>query len=52
MVIIEVSYLNIKILKPGNIIDVKNNIYKHDGIENYTIGQRKQYVSINKPLYV
>ena len=33
---------------------MKNNIIcKHDGIENYTIGQRKQInVSINKPLYV
>ena len=40
--------------KTGNILDTKNNLLgKHDGIENYTIGQRKHInVSINKPLYV
>ena len=40
--------------QPGNILDSKNNIIGiHEGIENYTIGQRKHInVSINKPLYV
>ena len=40
--------------KPGNILDTKNNVIgKHDGIENYTTGQRKHInVSINKALYV
>ena len=40
--------------KPGNILDTDSNIIgKHNGIENYTIGQRKHInVSINEPLYV
>ena len=39
---------------PGNIVDTDNKILgKHNGIENYTIGQRKQInVSVNQPLYV
>ncbi|MDA9708608.1 tRNA 2-thiouridine(34) synthase MnmA, partial [Alphaproteobacteria bacterium] len=39
---------------PGDILDTNNNIIgKHDGIENYTVGQRKHInVSINEPLYV
>ena len=38
----------------GNILDTKGNtIGKHKGIENYTIGQRKQInVDMNKALYV
>ena len=40
--------------RPGNILDINNNIIgKHNGIENYTVGQRKHInVSINEPLYV
>ena len=40
--------------KSGDILDTKNKIIgRHDGIENYTVGQRKQInVSINEPLYV
>ena len=40
--------------KPGNIFDINNKIIgKHNGIENYTVGQRKHInVSINEPLYV
>lgn len=40
--------------KPGYILDTNNNILgMHDGIENYTIGQRRHInVPINKPLYV
>lgn len=46
------SFKTIK--KKGSILDIDNNILgKHDGIENYTIGQRK-YINVgsNKPLYV
>ena len=40
--------------KAGNILDKKNNVIgKHDGIENFTVGQRKHInVSINEALYV
>ncbi len=40
--------------KPGNIIDIKGNtIGKHDGIINYTIGQRRGIKIADKdPLYV
>ena len=38
----------------GDILDIENNVIgKHEGIENYTVGQRKHInVLINKPLYV
>ena len=40
--------------KPGDILDLsKNKIGKHDGIINYTIGQRKGIkISSTEPLYV
>ena len=40
--------------KPGNIIDVKGNVIgQHEGIINYTIGQRRGMKIANKnPLYV
>ena len=40
--------------KPGKILDIKGNqIGKHDGIINYTIGQRKGIkIASNNPLYV
>ena len=40
--------------KPGKIIDIKGKqIGKHEGIINYTIGQRKGIkIASNKPLYV
>tara|TARA_Y100000389_G_scaffold82863_1_gene79454 strand:- start:112 stop:1239 length:1128 start_codon:yes stop_codon:yes gene_type:complete len=40
--------------KPGKIFDIKGNqIGKHDGIINYTIGQRKGIkIASNNPLYV
>ena len=40
--------------KQGNIIDKKGNILgKHDGIWNYTLGQRSRLgISSSKPLYV
>ena len=40
--------------KRGNIVDDKGNkLATHDGIENYTVGQRKQLkIAIGKPLYV
>ena len=54
-------YLPKKYFKPGDIVDAKGNIIgKHDGLLNYTIGQRKlvnQELGImnygnKKPLYV
>ncbi|NMC08706.1 tRNA 2-thiouridine(34) synthase MnmA [Candidatus Microgenomates bacterium] len=41
-------------VKPGNIVDTKGNILgKHNGIFNYTIGQRKGLgIPSNKALYV
>ena len=38
----------------GNILDYNGNILaSHDGIENYTVGQRKHLkIAIGKPLYV
>jgi len=43
-----------KAFKPGNIIDTKGNIIgKHEGIINYTIGQRKRIgISYTEALYV
>lgn len=40
--------------KVGNFVDTKGNILgKHNGIENYTIGQRKGLsMSFGKPMYV
>jgi len=40
--------------KPGDILDIKNNkIGEHEGIINFTIGQRKGIgISDKKPLYV
>jgi tRNA-uridine 2-sulfurtransferase len=40
--------------KPGKILDIKGNqIGKHEGIINYTIGQRKGIkIASNNPLYV
>ena len=40
--------------KPGDILDIKNNkIGKHEGIINFTVGQRKGIgISDKKPLYV
>jgi tRNA-specific 2-thiouridylase len=40
--------------KKGNILDVKNNVIgKHEGIINYTIGQRKGIkIAHSEPLYV
>ena len=40
--------------KPGKILDIKGNIIgEHDGIINYTIGQRKGIkISSEKPFYV
>ena len=43
-----------KAFKEGNIIDIKGNIIgKHEGIINYTVGQRKRIgISHTEPLYV
>jgi len=43
-----------KSFKPGNIMDIKGNIIgKHNGIINFTIGQRKRIgISYKEPLYV
>ncbi len=40
--------------EPGDIVDMKGNLLgKHNGIYNYTIGQRKGLgISSNKPLFV
>ena len=41
-------------IKPGNIIDTAGNILtKHNGIQNFTIGQRKGLgIALGKPAYV
>ncbi|RKY81363.1 tRNA 2-thiouridine(34) synthase MnmA [candidate division KSB1 bacterium] len=43
-----------KKLKPGKIVDTKGNILaEHEGIENFTIGQRKGLgIAMGKPVYV
>ncbi|HOL58215.1 MAG TPA: tRNA 2-thiouridine(34) synthase MnmA [Spirochaetota bacterium] len=48
------TYLLKEKSKPGNIVDISGRILgKHNGIENFTIGQRKGLkISYSKPLYV
>ena len=48
------SRLNNSKLKPGNLVNGMNEIIgKHNGIQNYTIGQRKGLgVALGKPAYV
>lgn len=43
-----------KISKPGNFIDINGNVLgNHNGIVNYTIGQRKGLgISLGNPMYV
>ncbi len=40
-------------LVPGEIVDLRGKVIgRHDGLANYTIGQRKGLVAAGKPLYV
>ena len=58
MYLTEISFCNQKVqpdsFKPGKILDINGNqIGEHEGIINYTIGQRKGIkIPSNNPLYV